>query len=56
MLSLCGDAGALGTARDALGDRSAELVQAHVLADLAALEYTVEMRQAIMVGAVGRSP
>jgi len=27
MLSLCGDAGALGTARDALGDRCAELVQ-----------------------------
>lgn len=32
MLSLCGYAGALGTARDARGDRSAELVQGHILA------------------------
>ena len=55
MLSLCGDAGALGKARDALGDRSAELVQGHVLAGLAAFGNTVEPGHAIMVGAVDRS-
>ena len=43
MLFLCGAAGALGTARDALGDRSAELVQGHVLADLAAFGHAVEI-------------
>ena len=56
MLSLCGYAGALGTARDALGDRSAELVQGHSLAGLAAFGNAAELGHAITVGAVGRSP
>ena len=55
MLSLCGDAGALGTARDALGDRSAELVQGHSLAGLAAVEIAAGMRQAKMVSTVDRA-
>ena len=55
MLSLCGDAGALGTARDARGDRSAELVRGHVLAALAAFENAAEMRQATMVGTGDRT-
>ena len=55
MLSLCGDAGALGRARDALGDRSAELARGHVLAGLAAIENAAKMRRAKMVSAVDGS-
>jgi len=38
MLSLCGDAGALGKARDALGDRSGELARGDFIAGLVAVE------------------
>ncbi len=44
MLSLCGDAGALGKARDALGDRCAELVQGDFIDVLVAVENAAETR------------
>ena len=56
VLSVCGDAGALGTAQDARGDRSAELVQGYSLAGLAAFGNAAELGHAVTVGAVDRSP
>ena len=55
MLSLCGGAGALGMAPDALGDRSAELARGNGLAGLAPVWNAAKMRQAKMVSAVDGS-